>query len=265
MNIALLVTSHAELAVAEKILAAMPSSRLFLHESMAMTKGEGDFASLGEKTAELFDKYDALVFLTPAVEAVRAISPLVARKAGTPAIIVVDVGGHWAVSLSPGADDGGNKLADRISAVLAAAPEDPPEYDPGRTLIVGIDCSPEVPSATIVSAIEGALDMVDASGKDVRFIASVEDEAKRARFEDVAMKFGRPLRLIAPDLIANWKLEFGAGQAEAGGGEPGSTVELSALLSGRKTKLILTQTRIMDVLVAISREHAISYRILVES
>ena len=51
-------------------------------------------------------KYDGLVYIAPCGVVVRAIAPFLEHKTKDPAVVVVDVGGRWAVSLLSGHEGG---------------------------------------------------------------------------------------------------------------------------------------------------------------
>ena len=52
-----------------------------------------------------------LVYVVPVGVAVRAIAPLIRHKTTDPAVVAVNVGGRWAVSLLSGHEGGANQLA----------------------------------------------------------------------------------------------------------------------------------------------------------
>lgn len=81
-----------------------------------------DGASLRGWTAERFPKARALVFVGAAGIAVRAVAPCVASKDGDPAVVAVDEGGRFAVSLLSGHLGGANALARRIAELTGATP-----------------------------------------------------------------------------------------------------------------------------------------------
>ena len=74
-------------------------------------------ADLAEWTAARFLDSEALVFISAAGIAVRAIAPFVKDKFTDPAVVSVDEAGHFAVPLLSGHVGGGNDLARRIAAL----------------------------------------------------------------------------------------------------------------------------------------------------
>src|SRR5699024_5485229 len=74
-------------------------------------------ADLAAWTAARFLDSEALVFISAAGIAVRAIAPFVKDKFTDPAVVSVDEAGHFAVPLLSGHVGGGNDLARRIAAL----------------------------------------------------------------------------------------------------------------------------------------------------
>ena len=75
---------------------------------------------LKEWTARAFETADALVFVGAVGIAVRAIAPHIVHKSLDPAVVVIDEGGNFAVSLLSGHLGGANELARKIAAVTGA-------------------------------------------------------------------------------------------------------------------------------------------------
>lgn len=80
------------------------------------------FSDLKLLTSQLFNKYDALVFVCACGIAVRMIAPHIVSKLSDPAVIVVDEQGKFAVSLLSGHIGGANHLAEQIAKVIGAVP-----------------------------------------------------------------------------------------------------------------------------------------------
>ena len=75
-------------------------------------------ATVRERWADV----DGFVLVCATGIAVRAIAPLLADKAGDPAVVVVDDGGRYAVALTGGHRGGANVLAREVAALLGAEP-----------------------------------------------------------------------------------------------------------------------------------------------
>lgn len=75
---------------------------------------------IGSLAAEAFSESDALVFISAAGIAVRAIAPHVRDKSTDPAVVVVDDGAGYAISLLSGHLGGANELARAIASATGA-------------------------------------------------------------------------------------------------------------------------------------------------
>ncbi len=80
---------------------------------------EGGFP---KAVAAIFQSYDALIFISAVAVAVRGIAPCLRGKAEDPAVVVVDEGGCYAISLLSGHLGGANELTERVAAFLEAKP-----------------------------------------------------------------------------------------------------------------------------------------------
>jgi cobalt-precorrin 5A hydrolase len=76
----------------------------------------------GDSIPALLAAHDGLVFFTAVGVAVRLIAPCVRDKREDPAVVAVDDAGRYAVSVLSGHLGGGNALAERVAAILGAAP-----------------------------------------------------------------------------------------------------------------------------------------------
>lgn len=78
---------------------------------------EPDFRSAA---AKIFKQYDALIFIAAVAVAVRAIAPCLNGKEKDPAVVVIDDGGRYAISLLSGHLGGANELAAKIAGLIGA-------------------------------------------------------------------------------------------------------------------------------------------------
>ena len=76
--------------------------------------------SLREVVAEVFGEYRGLVLIMATGISVRLIAPHLKDKRTDPAVVVVDDGGRYAVSLLSGHLGGANALAQRVAALIGA-------------------------------------------------------------------------------------------------------------------------------------------------
>ena len=87
--------------------------------SLKLLPLEGGFTgALGR----IFQQYEALIFISAVAVAVRGIAPSLRGKAEDPAVVVVDEGGRYAISLLSGHLGGANQMAGDIAGHLGAEP-----------------------------------------------------------------------------------------------------------------------------------------------
>lgn len=82
--------------------------------------GAKPFSSLGALMEEIFEKYDALIFICAVGIAVRAAAPHLVSKFSDPAVVALDEGGRFAVSLLSGHIGGANSLTRRVAEAVGA-------------------------------------------------------------------------------------------------------------------------------------------------
>lgn len=80
------------------------------------------FESLSELMREIFDKYEAIIFIGACGIAVRAIAPYIKSKVFDPAVVVVDERAEFAVPILSGHIGGANELALKIAEITGAKP-----------------------------------------------------------------------------------------------------------------------------------------------
>lgn len=80
------------------------------------------FESISGLAAEIFNEYDALVFISSCGIAVRAVSSHIMSKYTDPAVIVIDEQGKYTISLLSGHIGGANALAVKIAEIIGSQP-----------------------------------------------------------------------------------------------------------------------------------------------
>ncbi len=151
---------------------------------------------IADLTAALFPVCRGLVYAAPAGVVVRAIAPLIRSKFEDPAVVVLDAGGRWAVSLLSGHEGGANALAIRVANILGAEPVITTTTEALKSVIVGIGCRRGTPAERIVAAISAALAEAGVALDEVRLIASADIKADEAGLLAAAEALGVPIRFI---------------------------------------------------------------------
>lgn len=106
------------LSLAERLKHSMPQN----FEVEVISKNFGSPVPLPKTIEALWSRYDAFVFIMAAGIVVRLIAPFLKSKWTDPAVVAVDEGGNFAISLAGGHWGGANALAREVAACLGATP-----------------------------------------------------------------------------------------------------------------------------------------------
>lgn len=204
---------------------------------------------------EIFDRYDGLIYLMPLGAAVRAIAPHLKDKFSDPAVVVVDVVGRYAVSVVGGHERGANALALEAANVLGCEAVITTSAEAKRRLIVGVGCRKGVASGPICDAIKDCLSAVGESIENVRFIATVDFKGREPGVLEAANRLGVPLKLVPLAEIRETFREYSESDFVKGKVGIGGVCEPAALLTGRRTQLVLRKRAYPGLTVAVAREN----------
>lgn len=89
-------------------------------------------------TAEIFNRYEALVYVVSLGAVVRTIAPFLKDKHVDPAVVVVDDKANYAISVLSGHVGGANELTEEVARILGARPVITTASDVGKTIPVDI-------------------------------------------------------------------------------------------------------------------------------
>jgi cobalt-precorrin 5A hydrolase len=257
MNTAVITLCTQGARVARRLSATLGDCTVYVHNAVAARKEEEQFVAILPLTARIFRHYRNLVFIAPCGVAVRAIAPLVGNKRTDPAVVVVDVGRRWAISLLCGHEGGANALALAVGNALDAEPVITTTTEAAKTLVVGVGCRRGTPAATLVAAIREGLDLVGAALGEVRYIASAQIKADEAGLIEAGAHLGIPVRFIASEAILSTTRRFKSSAFVASKVHLPAVAEPSALLAGTRTTCILGKTIIRGTTIAIARENCL--------
>ncbi|MBF0291715.1 MAG: cobalamin biosynthesis protein [Nitrospinae bacterium] len=233
-------------------------SDYFTHENVEdVTQGER-FAKVVELTERVFDKYEGLVYIAPCGAVVRAIAPLIRSKESDPAVVQVDVGGRWAVSLLSGHEGRANELAVAVANAIGAEPVISTSTEASKNIIVGVGCRRGMTAERIVAAVKSAIAEAGVALERVRYIASADVKSNESGLIEAARTLGVPLRFIASDEIRESTLDFDKSAFVEKSVNLPAVAEPAALLAGRRTSLILKKRAYQGITVAIARERSLS-------
>jgi cobalt-precorrin 5A hydrolase len=254
MKLALITFSGQGARVVARLARQWPDSRSFVHRRVRGLPEAERFDRVASLSKRLFSEFRGLVFVAPTGLVVRAIAAELRHKTRDPAVVAVDVGARWAVSLVGGHEGGANQLAFAVSGVLGAEPVVTTTTEARKRLIVGVGCRRGAGVDTIVAAVRAALASAGCSLSRVRVIASAELKAGEPGLAEAARQLGLPLRLISAAEITGSHRKFTRSQFVHDKVNLPAVAEPAALLGGRRTRFLLRKTIFHGVTVAIARE-----------
>jgi cobalt-precorrin 5A hydrolase len=254
MKLALITLSLQGARVLARLAARWPEADLFVHEGVGELPQARRFARIIDLTEQIFSQYRGLVYVAPAGVVVRSVAGCFAHKTSDPAVVVVDVGARWAVSLLSGHEGGANELAFAVANVLGAEPVVSTTTEAAKDLIVGVGCRRGTSAETICAAVGEALAAVPLPREQVRVLASADVKADEPGLIEAARRLGVPLRLVSSAEINGSPREFGHSEFVQEKVHLPAVAEPAALLAGRRTQLVLPKTVYQGVTVAIARE-----------
>jgi cobalt-precorrin 5A hydrolase len=255
MKLAFISLSPEGAALAFHLQKAWPEGEVFLHRQVLSRFPAKRFDSILALTKTIFSKFEGLIYVMPTGVAVRSLACCLQHKTQDPAVVVVDVGGRYAISLLSGHEGGANDLALRVGNVLEAEPIITTTTEALKRLIVGIGCRRGAAKESIIVAVQTALEESALEINQVRYLASADIKADEEGLIQAAIILGIPLRFIASQEIGTTIKAFEHSPfVKAKVNLPG-VAEASALLAGRRTQLILPKKIINGVTIAIAREN----------
>lgn len=256
-KLAVIALSDAGARLASKLASEMEMSDLFFHQGVAQGFSGQRFASALALTRRIFHRYHGLVYIMPCGVVVRAIAGVLQHKTSDPAIVAVDIGARYAVSLLSGHEGGANALALRVANALSAEPVISTSAEAARDVIVGVGCRRGAPEADIIAAVRGGLRRAGVSPSRVRVLASADIKKNEEGLITAAARLGLPLRFISAVEIRGTIKAFRHSPLVKRKINLPAVAEPAALLAGRRTQLILRKTVIRGVTVAVTRENSL--------
>lgn len=124
MKTALISITKNGTAISEKIAFSLKKEHQCVQYAFEKYSNENTsaFTSLSRLVSDIFNEFDALVFVCACGIAVRTIAPHISSKLTDPAVIAIDEQGKFAVSLLSGHIGKANALTMKIADILRAVP-----------------------------------------------------------------------------------------------------------------------------------------------
>ncbi len=183
-------------------------------------------------------------------------APCLRHKTTDPGVVVVDVGGRWAVSLVGGHEGGANELAFAVANILGAEPVVTTTTEAAKDLIVGVGCRRGTEADAIVAAVEEALAAAGCDLARVRLLASADLKAEEAGLLAAAQRWACRCGWSLPTNCETRSASLHVPHCVQEKVDLPAVAEPAALLAGRRTQLLLPKTTIHGVTVAIARENS---------
>jgi len=232
----------------------MAGSDIFLHDSVSRDFVGKRFKNIIKLTADIFGRYKNLIYVVPCGVAVRAVSPLIHNKYTDPAVVVVDAGGRYAVSLLSGHEGGANDLAVAVGNIIGGEPVITTTTEALKRYIIGIGCRKGVAEAAIVRAVREAIRQAAVDLSEVRLLASADIKSGEKGLLAAACALGLPIRFIPSEEIRESKRTFTRSALAEKEVRLPAVAEPAALLAGRRTRLVLPKTKFNGITVAVAKE-----------
>lgn len=210
---------------------------------------------LGDSPKALFQgtffQYDHWILVMTTGIAVRYLEGLPRDKHTDPAVVVLDEGARYAISLLSGHEGGANDLAVQVSNATGAFPIITTATETHKPLILGIGCRRGVSVEQIDEAIHMALNQSQRSLEDIRKIATVDLKGDEPALLEWCRGHQLPLHTIQRELLKNrpWVTKTSDWVMQNIG--VAGVCEPCALLASDRGRLILEKTALNGVTVAI--------------
>jgi cobalt-precorrin 5A hydrolase len=254
MKIAIITFSPQGAVLAHRLQALLPDGRLFFHASLPKAPGVVRFERVAVLTRRIFGKMDGIIYIGPSGVAVRAIAGCLRHKLSDPAVVVVDAGGRFAVSLLSGHEGGANQLALDVANALGADPVISTTTEAVKTVTVGVGCRRGTSAARIVDAVRTGLARAGVALGDVRWLATAEIKRDEPGLLEAARLLGLPLRIMPDWFMRRAGAEVTPSDFVKSKTNLPAVAEPAALTSGRNTQLILKRQIINGVTIAVAGE-----------
>jgi len=258
VKLAFVTLSNEGVRILEELLKTFPLADCFVHEKVDSDFECVRFSKIMELVAENFSSYKGFVFVAPSGAVVRALAKNLKDKKSDPAVVQVDVGGRFAVSLVGGHEGGANALTVMVANAICAEPVISTSTEAVKNIIVGVGCKKGKGAKEITSAIGMALDEAGVELKQVRFIASVDIKSNEKGLIETADTLQIPLRFISSDEIRNSTKDFAHSDFVAQKVNLPAVAEPVALIAGRRTSLLLQKKIYGGITVALAKENCLS-------
>ncbi|MDQ7032968.1 MAG: cobalamin biosynthesis protein [Desulfonauticus sp.] len=255
-KLAIITLSKSGYILAQKLKQHFVLAKVYTHQQVR--REENSFVKLADLIADIFPKVEGIVFIGPCGIAVRSILPHLQHKTLDPAVVVVDVGARWAISLVSGHEGGANNLAYAVSNILYCLPVITTTSEAQKDILAGIGCKRGVSKSRLKACLLMALDKLGLDLSRVRHLATIDLKKQETGLLELSKELDIPLLFLPKErLLACWqsynKSQFVYERVGVFG-----VAEPACLVSGHFPELILEKTICKGVSIALARESCMS-------
>ncbi|GMO33607.1 MAG: cobalt-precorrin 5A hydrolase [Termitinemataceae bacterium] len=172
--------------------------------SQYASKNQIQFKKVSTVTAEIWSRYEGIIFLCASGIAVRSIAPLVTSKYTDPAVVVCPDTAAFAISLLSGHEGGANDLALQVAnavdamPVITTASEAPPKILP-RNIFLGIGCRRGSSTEKLYEAVSKIFSENSISLLRINTICTIDIKKDETGLLDLSKKLSAPLQFFSAD------------------------------------------------------------------
>jgi len=258
MNLALIAITNEGINVATRIKEKLDGEvTVFLPQKLKQSKLPATYYSkkFGDQIGELFSHYEGFIFIMASGIVVRTIAPHITDKYTDPAVVVVDDMGRFVISLLSGHEGGANNLSHKVANILHTDAVVTTGTEAQKDIIIGIGCKRGIRSNEVKEAINNALKEAELSINRVRLAGTVDLKADEVGLLRALVELGIPLRVVSRSEIDTCVKDYSKSDFVIKKIGVGGVCEPAALISGRKTKLILKKQKYPGITIAIAQEN----------
>ncbi len=254
MKTAIITLSQKGLTLATKLKESMGQADVFIHRDVTSDSTAQIFDRVIALTDQIFADYQGFIYIMPTGIVVRAIAPKIKSKLTDPAIVVIDTGGRFAVSLLSGHEGKANELALKTANILDAEPVISTATEAEKTYIIGVGCRKNAKCSDIIEAIKQAARQANIDLNNIRLLASADIKYNETGLLEASQILNIPIRFISSNQIKNTRRIFQCHPFVQKKVNMPAVAEPAALLAGVRTRIILPRIVHNHVTVAIARE-----------
>jgi cobalt-precorrin 5A hydrolase len=258
MKLALIAITEEGIKVAERIKEKLGGElTVFLPQKLKQTKLTATYYSkkFGGHIGDIFLNYEGFIFIMASGIVVRTIAPYIKNKYVDPAVVVVDDVGRFVISLLSGHEGGANNLSHKVANALHTDAVITTGTEAKKDIILGIGCKRGIGCSEVKEAIQSALKDVDVAIDRVRLAGTVDLKANEVGLLSALEELDIPLRVVSRPEIDTCAKDYSKSDFVINKIGVGGVCEPAALISGRKTKLILKKKKYPGITIAIAQEN----------